>query len=60
MMHVIHKYNCVEACLAGHAHKCGYAVDSRGIHRRVIEVVLECPPGSDAFGYIDVCRDRLY
>lgn len=59
VMHVIHKYNCVKACLAGHAHKGGYAVDSHGIHHRVLEAVLECPPGSDAFGYIDVYHDRL-
>ncbi|GLJ08295.1 hypothetical protein SUGI_0085830 [Cryptomeria japonica] len=59
VMHVIHKYNCVKVCIAGHAHKGGYVVDSHGIHHRVLEAVLECPPGSDAFGYIDVYHDQL-
>eukprot|EP00252_Welwitschia_mirabilis_P007585 TRINITY_DN19113_c0_g1_i2.p1 TRINITY_DN19113_c0_g1~~TRINITY_DN19113_c0_g1_i2.p1 ORF type:complete len:326 (-),score=53.39 TRINITY_DN19113_c0_g1_i2:152-1129(-) len=59
VMDVIYKYNCVKACLAGHAHKGGYGVDSHGIHHRVLEAVLECPPGTDAFGYIDVYNDRI-
>ncbi|KAK9726658.1 hypothetical protein RND81_05G228800 [Saponaria officinalis] len=43
----------------GHDHKGGYSVDSHGIHHRVLEAALECPPGSDAFGYVDVYEDRI-
>lgn len=59
VMHVIHKYNCVKVCLSGHDHKGGHSIDSHGIHHRVLEAALECPPGSDAFGSIDVYDDRL-
>ncbi|XP_020572016.1 manganese-dependent ADP-ribose/CDP-alcohol diphosphatase [Phalaenopsis equestris] len=56
---VIHRYRCVKACLSGHDHKGGYAVDSHGVHHRVLEAAVECPPGSNAFGYVDVYHDRL-
>ncbi|PKI38644.1 manganese-dependent ADP-ribose/CDP-alcohol diphosphatase [Punica granatum] len=59
VMEVIHRYDCVKVCLAGHDHKGGHSVDSHGIHHRVFEAALECPPGTDAFGYIDVYDDRL-
>lgn len=59
VMSVIHRYNCVKVCLAGHDHKGGHAVDSHGIHHRVFEAALECPPGTDAYGYIDVYDDKL-
>ncbi|KAL9272801.1 Manganese-dependent ADP-ribose/CDP-alcohol diphosphatase-like protein, partial [Drosera capensis] len=59
VMDVIHRYKCVKACLAGHDHKGGYSVDSYRVHHRVFEAALECPPGSDAFGYIDVYDDRI-
>uniref|UniRef100_A0A1D1Z0E5 Manganese-dependent ADP-ribose/CDP-alcohol diphosphatase n=1 Tax=Anthurium amnicola TaxID=1678845 RepID=A0A1D1Z0E5_9ARAE len=59
VMDVIHKYKCVKACLAGHDHKGGYSIDSFGVHHRVLEAALECPPGSDAFGHVDVYHDRL-
>ncbi|KAG6584112.1 Manganese-dependent ADP-ribose/CDP-alcohol diphosphatase, partial [Cucurbita argyrosperma subsp. sororia] len=60
VMNLIHNYNCVKVCLAGHDHKGGYTIDSHGIHHRVLEAALECPPGSDAFGHIDVYNDGLY
>ncbi|KAK9119860.1 hypothetical protein Scep_017953 [Stephania cephalantha] len=59
VMEVIHKYNCVKVCIAGHDHKGGYSVDSHGIHHRVLEAALECPPGTDAFGHVDVYHDRI-
>ncbi|CAN6447319.1 unnamed protein product [Victoria cruziana] len=59
VMCIIHRYHCVKVCLAGHDHKGGYCVDSHGIHHRVLEAALECPPGSDAFGHVDVYHDRL-
>ncbi|EPS64271.1 hypothetical protein M569_10510 [Genlisea aurea] len=59
VMDVIHRYRCVKACLSGHDHRGGYATDSRGICHRVFEAALECPPGSDAYGRIDVFDDRL-
>lgn len=55
----LQKYSCVVACLSGHAHTGGYAMDSHGIHYVVLEAVLECPPGDDAFGVVDVFPDRL-
>ncbi|KAJ4827204.1 hypothetical protein Tsubulata_016796 [Turnera subulata] len=59
VMNVIHRYNCVKACLAGHDHQGRYSVDSHGIHHRSFEAALECPPGTDAFGYIEVYDDKL-
>ncbi|KAJ6842698.1 manganese-dependent ADP-ribose/CDP-alcohol diphosphatase-like [Iris pallida] len=59
VMEVVHRYDCVKVCFGGHDHKGGYSVDSHGIHHRVLEAALECPPGSDAFGYVDVYHDRL-
>lgn len=59
VMDVIHRYNCVKVCLAGHDHQGGHSIDSRGIHHRVLEAALECPPGTNAFGYIDVYENRL-
>ncbi|XP_074585018.1 manganese-dependent ADP-ribose/CDP-alcohol diphosphatase-like [Curcuma longa] len=59
VMSLIHRYGCVKACLAGHDHKGGHVVDSHGIHHRVFEAALECPPGSNAYGYIDAYHDRL-
>ncbi|XP_057534666.1 manganese-dependent ADP-ribose/CDP-alcohol diphosphatase [Amaranthus tricolor] len=59
VMGVIHKYKCVKICIAGHNHKGGYSIDSHGVHHRVLEASLECPPNSDAFGYLDVYEDRV-
>ncbi|KAJ1269617.1 hypothetical protein BS78_07G225100 [Paspalum vaginatum] len=60
VMAVVRRHGaCVVACLAGHDHKGGYAVDDRGVHHRTLEAALECPPGTDAFGRVDVYPDRL-
>ncbi|XP_004515860.1 manganese-dependent ADP-ribose/CDP-alcohol diphosphatase-like [Cicer arietinum] len=59
VMNLIHKYNCVKVCFSGHDHKGGYSIDSHGIHHRVLEAALECPPGTDAFGYVEAYDDRI-
>lgn len=59
VMELIHRYNCVKVCLAGHDHKGGFSIDSHGVYHRVLEAALECPPGTDAFGYINVHDDRI-
>ncbi|XVF49801.1 hypothetical protein PTKIN_Ptkin04bG0044900 [Pterospermum kingtungense] len=59
VLDLIHRYQCVKVCLAGHYHEGGYAVDSHGIHHRVLEAALECPPGTDSFGYVDVYDNML-
>ncbi|KAK4257015.1 hypothetical protein QN277_006662 [Acacia crassicarpa] len=59
VMELIHRYNCVKVCLAGHDHKGGFSIDSHGVNHRVLEAALECPPGTDAFGYINVYDDRI-
>ncbi|KAK3124103.1 hypothetical protein QOZ80_8AG0640470 [Eleusine coracana subsp. coracana] len=61
VMDAVHEHGegCVVACLAGHVHRGGYAVDERGVHHRTLEAALECPPGTDAFGRVDVYHDRL-
>ncbi|XP_009796017.1 manganese-dependent ADP-ribose/CDP-alcohol diphosphatase-like [Nicotiana sylvestris] len=59
VMAVIHRYNCVKVCLAGHDHKGGHSVDSHGVHHRILEAALECPPRTYAFGRINVFDDRL-
>lgn len=59
VMELIHRYNCVKVCLAGHDHRGGFSIDSHGVHHRVLEAALECPPGTDAFGYINVYDDGI-
>lgn len=59
VLEVIHKFSCVKLCLAGHSHTGGYTKDSHGVHHRVLEAILECPPGTDAFGHIDVYEHRI-
>ncbi|KAK8511667.1 hypothetical protein V6N13_029269 [Hibiscus sabdariffa] len=59
VMDVIHRYDCVKVCLAGHSHKGRYSIDSHGVHHRVLDAALECPPGTGAFGYIDVYDNML-
>eukprot|EP00850_Spirogloea_muscicola_P019208 SM000186S04126 [mRNA] locus=s186:56909:59284:- [translate_table: standard] len=59
VMEVVQRYGCVVACFAGHAHAGGYAVDAAGIHHRVLEAVLECPPGRSAYGRVDVYEGAL-
>ncbi|XP_073388264.1 manganese-dependent ADP-ribose/CDP-alcohol diphosphatase-like [Physcomitrium patens] len=56
---VVHKFNCVVGCFAGHAHQGGHSVDSHSVHHHVLEAVLECPPGSDAYGYVNVFSHYL-
>ena len=51
---VLGAHRCVVATLAGHTHREGYARDARGVHHRVLAAVLECPPGTNAFGHLDV------
>jgi manganese-dependent ADP-ribose/CDP-alcohol diphosphatase len=48
---------CVVATLAGHTHRDGHCVDDAGVHHRVLASVLECPPGTNAYGHIDVWPD---
>lgn len=59
VLDVIHKFTCVKACLAGHSHTGGYTVDSHGVHHCVLEALLECPPGTDSFGHVDVYEHHL-
>lgn len=59
VMDIIHKYSCVKVCIGGHEHQGGHSIDSHGVHHRVLEAALECPPNSDSFGYIDVYEDRI-
>lgn len=59
VMDVIHRYNCVKVCFGGHDHKGGHSIDSHGIHHRVLEAALECPPGRDSYGCVHVFDDRL-
>ncbi|XP_073299520.1 manganese-dependent ADP-ribose/CDP-alcohol diphosphatase-like isoform X2 [Primulina huaijiensis] len=59
VMDLIHHYKCVKVCIAGHDHKGGYCVDSHGVHHRVLEAALECPPSTNSFGSIDLFHDRL-
>ncbi|XP_047314454.1 manganese-dependent ADP-ribose/CDP-alcohol diphosphatase [Impatiens glandulifera] len=59
VMNLVHRYKCVKACFAGHDHKGGHSIDCNGIHHRVLEAALECPPGTDAYGRVDVFDDRI-
>ncbi|XP_057443667.1 manganese-dependent ADP-ribose/CDP-alcohol diphosphatase-like isoform X3 [Lotus japonicus] len=59
VMNLMHRYNCVKVCLAGHNHTGGSSIDAHGVHHRVLEAALECPPGTDAFGSVDVYDDKI-
>lgn len=59
VMDLIHRYDCAKVCLAGHDHKGGYSLDSHGVHHRILEAALECPPGTNAFGHIDLYQNGL-
>lgn len=45
--------------MAGHTHQNYYFKDSFGIHHMLLPAILETPPGSDAYGWIDVYEDQL-
>ena len=49
----------VGLCLAGHAHAGGFSRDEHGIPHRVLEAVVECPPGTSAYGVLHVFGDRV-
>ena len=38
----------------------GYVQDDFGIHHRVLNAVVETPPGRDCYGWLDVFADRLH
>ena len=59
VLEIIHQHNCVKLCIAGHDHQGGHCIDSGGVHHRVLEAVLECPPGTDAYGQVDVYHDKV-
>ncbi|KAK7490862.1 hypothetical protein BaRGS_00017918 [Batillaria attramentaria] len=46
---VIHSYQCVVACFAGHDHDGSDTVDSAGIHHFVLNGVIETPSDTDAY-----------
>ena len=54
VLEVLRDARCVVATLAGHTHRDGHHVDDAGLHHRVLASVLECPPGTNAYGHIDV------
>ena len=37
----------------------GHHQDEWGIHHRVLNAVVETPPGQDCFGWVDVFNDRV-
>ena len=50
----------VVATFSGHAHRYGHHTCSRtGVHFRVLEAVLEAPPGQTAHAVVEVYPDRL-
>ena len=51
---LLQRYRCVAATLAGHAHGGGFACCEAGIHHLVFPAMLECEPGTNAFGHLDV------
>ena len=51
---LVTKHACVVATLAGHAHGGGQCLDAAGCHHFVLPAVLECPPGENAFGHLEI------
>ncbi|XP_033108041.1 manganese-dependent ADP-ribose/CDP-alcohol diphosphatase-like [Anneissia japonica] len=58
VLEILHKFSCVVATFAGHLHRTRYTLDAN-IHHICIPAVVETPPGSDAFGTIDVYANRI-
>ena len=56
---IIYKYDVVVAVFSGHDHDGGYAVDDRGIHHTVFAAPLECAVDEDAFGMVEIYKDKL-
>eukprot|EP00475_Leptophrys_vorax_P005973 TRINITY_DN13632_c0_g3_i2.p1 TRINITY_DN13632_c0_g3~~TRINITY_DN13632_c0_g3_i2.p1 ORF type:complete len:373 (+),score=-22.75 TRINITY_DN13632_c0_g3_i2:83-1201(+) len=55
----VQRHESAVAVVSGHAHFGAYTCDDTGVHHRILEAALECPPGTSAFGHIDVYSDRL-
>jgi len=49
----------VMACIAGHDHNGGYAVDHHGIHHIVPPAPIECDEGENSFGTVQIYQDKL-
>lgn len=54
VLEVLRHARCVVATLAGHTHRDGYCCDDAGVHHRVLASVLECKPGANAYGRVEV------
>ena len=49
----------VGVCLSGHAHAGGFTRDEQGVPHRVLEAIVECPPGTSAHGLLHVFSNRV-
>ena len=49
----------VGVCLSGHAHAGGFTRDPHGVPHRVLEAIVECPPGTSAHGLLHVFSNRV-
>ncbi|KAK3248280.1 hypothetical protein CYMTET_42249 [Cymbomonas tetramitiformis] len=60
VLDLVHKHkDTVKAVISGHTHSDAHHCDEQGIHHRVVNAALECSPGRNAFGHMEVYPDRM-
>lgn len=59
MLSLLQSHTCVVCYIAGHDHDGGYCLDSHGIHYITVPGIIETPPGSHAFGTVQVYEGSM-
>ena len=58
VLKVIHKFSCVVCCIYGHDHIGGFCTDNEGVHHITLPSPLESTVDSNAYGIMDIYKDR--
>ncbi|CAN8016013.1 unnamed protein product, partial [Ixodes persulcatus] len=59
VMGLFDAHPCVALYLCGHTHRCGYAVDTKGVHYMALAGIIETAPEQEAFSTVSVFPDRI-
>lgn len=59
VMGLFDAHRCVALYLCGHTHRCGYAVDAKGVHYMALAGIIETAPDQEAFSTVSVFPDRI-
>ena len=58
-LEILARHDCVAACLAGHDHKGGYALDDQGVHHVTLQSPLNKGDEGSGFGVLGIYDDCL-